>query len=1146
MGWTRLAMLLAASLSSVLAVSPQLFYPYGPRQGDESLPPADDISTDEIQLSVPIVFFNSSFSSIYVNLNGHVSFESEVPAYRGDLALPFGLKLIAPFMADIDTRISGRVYYREARDQETLQRAATDIHNHFLGKVFFRPSTAFIVTWEKVGYYRQQSDKVNTFQLVIVTDGESSFAIFQYLDGGMQWIKSQGKLTPTVPEIPAQAGFDSGSETTGFFLPGSGTTAAFVKSEVTFFEVDVARTCLEGARQCHINARCLDFDQGFCCQCLPPFYGNGKNCLERGGVFNRTSVINFQRGDRTIHTVRIMQRFFGHDALNNVRMDTHIEGDLPNIVLGSKISISDYHENYKRVSPGLIKAFSVRSYRVNDIAFRYTWDTTITFVECEADPSVRPDTMRLSVTRNYVVHNDKDQVLRYAMSNKVTVFTGTDACLEAELNCHEHADCIPSDDTYRCICKPGFDGSGIDCRDIDECTVGVCGQHAQCSNTIGSFQCQCLPGYQGDGRTCVRDQQMCGDNFCSDHARCVFNSDTMQPQCECNQGFKGNGILCTAIRFGCNEADICGDNAQCVLDTDTNMYVCECLDDFSGDGYTCERQESTDCDRCSKNAECVYDIQRIVYQCRCEAGYTGDGVTCTPLDRCDQCGANAECVSDLATGQYICRCPYGFYGDGLRCERYDCREANVCDINAECQFDTNLNLFLCRCKSGFAGDGFDCKEEGCDVRNDCDPNARCIPDTVTRRYKCQCNPGFQGDGKVCSEEIVPCNRVNNCDRYAECIYDPDALSYRCRCSRGYEGDGFTCRKRDVPDCQRDPSMCDPNASCVKGADGEFVCVCNRNFRGDGRRCSAVTREGDYLIYAQGYKVMRVPARADFDGFGQQIVYVPGQLAVGVDVDCQDGWLYWTDAAYGRINRVYQNGSASDVLVEGLGSPEGIAIDYVSRNIFFTDSKLDTLEVSRLDGSFRKTLFNTDMVNPRAIVLDPSQGVIFWTDWNRNQPQIETASMDGTNRRVLVSADLGLPNGLVFDQYSHQLCWTDAGHRRLECMRSDGQGRRVVSEGTSHPFDLTILNNILYWTDWNKKNILNVNQNGGDLGPPLPLAFGSSGRLYGITAVRDVCPRVTNACAFNNGGCTYLCLPTANGGRSCACPDGMDPRICKES
>lgn len=48
--------------------------------------------------------------------------------------------------------------------------------------------------------------------------------------------------------------------------------------------------------------------------------------------------------------------------------------------------------------------------------------------------------------------------------------------------------------------------------------------------------------------------------------------------------------------------------------------------------------------------------------------------------------------------------------------------------------------------------------------------------------------------------------------------------------------------------------------------------------------AAVTREGDYLIYAQGYKVMRVPARADFDGFGQQIVYVPGT--------CKNLFYFW--------------------------------------------------------------------------------------------------------------------------------------------------------------------------------------------------------------------------------------------------------------
>lgn len=45
-------------------------------------------------------------------MNGHVSFETEIPAYRGNFVLPFGLKVIAPFLADVDTRAAGDVYYR--------------------------------------------------------------------------------------------------------------------------------------------------------------------------------------------------------------------------------------------------------------------------------------------------------------------------------------------------------------------------------------------------------------------------------------------------------------------------------------------------------------------------------------------------------------------------------------------------------------------------------------------------------------------------------------------------------------------------------------------------------------------------------------------------------------------------------------------------------------------------------------------------------------------------------------------------------------------------------------------------------------------------------------------------------------------------
>lgn len=57
----------------------------------------------------------------------------------------------------------------------------------------------------------------------------------------------------------------------------------------------------------------------------------------------------------------------------------------------------------------------------------------------------------------------------------------------------------------------------------------------------------------------------------------------------------------------------------------------------------------------------------------------------------------------------------------------------------------------------------------------------------------------------------------------------------------------------------------------------------------------------------------------------------------------------------------------------LESPEGIALDHLGRVIFWTDSQLDRIEVARLDGSQRRVLFDTNLVNPRAIVADPMRG-----------------------------------------------------------------------------------------------------------------------------------------------------------------------------
>ena len=254
-----------------------------------------------------------------------------------------------------------------------------------------------------------------------------------------------------------------------------------------------------------------------------------------------------------------------------------------------------------------------------------------------------------------------------------------------------------------------------------------------------------------------------------------------------------------------------------------------------------------------------------------------------------------------------------------------------------------------------------------------------------------------------------------------------------------------------------------------------------------------------------------------------LVNIPRQLAVGVATDCKTGDIYWTDAAYGKILRSKKDGTQVETIVTGLSSPEGIAVDHSGGNIYFTDSALDVLQVARLDGSGVTTLVNTDMVNPRAIVIDVQRGIIFWTDWmdwRGGQAQIERMNMDGSGREVLVRDGLDLPNGLAYDPDTQMVYWGDAGTKTIECIRSDGLGRRIVFDKAPYPFDLTLLGKGLFWSDWQTKAIPNMNINGRQPNESVRLAFGGRGRTYGITTMMETCPPEGNACGYKNGGVQF--------------------------
>jgi low density lipoprotein receptor-related protein 5/6 len=54
-------------------------------------------------------------------------------------------------------------------------------------------------------------------------------------------------------------------------------------------------------------------------------------------------------------------------------------------------------------------------------------------------------------------------------------------------------------------------------------------------------------------------------------------------------------------------------------------------------------------------------------------------------------------------------------------------------------------------------------------------------------------------------------------------------------------------------------------------------------------------------------------------------------------------------------------------------PEGIAVDWIGRNLYWSDTGTDRIEVSRLNGTSRRVLVSENLDEPRAIAVDPGEG-----------------------------------------------------------------------------------------------------------------------------------------------------------------------------
>lgn len=70
-----------------------------------------------------------------------------------------------------------------------------------------------------------------------------------------------------------------------------------------------------------------------------------------------------------------------------------------------------------------------------------------------------------------------------------------------------------------------------------------------------------------------------------------------------------------------------------------------------------------------------------------------------------------------------------------------------------------------------------------------------------------------------------------------------------------------------------------------------------------------------------------------------------------------------------------------IVSTNLNTPNGLAVDWVADNLYFSDSALKKIEVARLDGSCRKTLLRDELDDVRALIL--FKQYLFFADWGHS-------------------------------------------------------------------------------------------------------------------------------------------------------------------
>jgi len=177
----------------------------------------DDGSLTNVSLGFTADFYGDPSTSVNLNNNGNITFDQPLSEFTPFDFTTSGNIIIAPFLADIDTRVGSQVSYGTGTMGDGTK--------------------YFCVNWVDVGYYSDHTDKTNSFQLLLTQSpteaaANDDFTITFNYDRVAWETGDASDGHEGFGGTPAAVGYSAGDGVTGhdYFQPGSFTSGALLDS----------------------------------------------------------------------------------------------------------------------------------------------------------------------------------------------------------------------------------------------------------------------------------------------------------------------------------------------------------------------------------------------------------------------------------------------------------------------------------------------------------------------------------------------------------------------------------------------------------------------------------------------------------------------------------------------------------------------------------------------------------------------------------------------------------------------------------------------------------------------------------------------------------------------------------------------------